>query len=72
MNNKELLLNKLLDLGYKAQMINGIPYILGVDVESAKKIVRSLEYNGTWGVRTGDNMIMSKDEEEEEYYENDN
>ena len=61
MHNKELLLNKLLDLGYKAQMINGIPYILGVDVESAKEIINAFDYIGTWGVRTGGGVIISKE-----------
>ena len=55
--NKENLIDKLTELGYKAQMINEIPYILGVDIESAKEIMNAIDYKGTWAVRTGNDSV---------------
>lgn len=70
--SKEELIEKLINLGYKAQMISGIPYILDVDVEVARDIIRGLNYNETWAVRVGNDFVSFDVLSEKEDYLNEN
>lgn len=49
---KDELITKVKELGYNAAMIDGIPYILDVTYDKAQEIVKSLDYNSTYGVRS--------------------
>ena len=47
------LVNKLVELGYQAEMIDNIPYVLNVTYSKASKIVKEIGYVGTYGVKNG-------------------
>ena len=51
--SKEELVNKLVELGYQAEMIDNIPYVLNVTYSKASKIVKEIGYVGTYGVKNG-------------------
>ena len=49
---KEELVEKLIELGYQAELIDNIPFIFGVSKYSeADKAVKELGYVGTYGVK---------------------
>lgn len=49
--SKDELVKKVKDLGYEAEMIDNIPYILNLDYNTAKEIIKKLDYVGTYGVK---------------------
>lgn len=51
MMTKKELVNKLTELGYTAELINGIPYIIGMPYAEADRIVKELGYIGSYGVK---------------------
>ena len=53
MDKLELII-KLTELGYKAEIIDGLPYILNVTYPKADKLIRELGYKGSYGVRKAD------------------
>lgn len=59
MSDKDKLIHVLTVQGYEAQMINGIPYILNKTVDEAKEIIKSLDYNGSWGCMKSKRCYMS-------------
>lgn len=50
MDKLELVI-KLIELGYKAEIIDGLPYIIGLNYPQAEKLVRGLGYKGSYGIR---------------------
>lgn len=50
---KEELVTKLIELGYQAELIDNIPYVLNVTYSKASKIVKEIGYVGTYGVKNG-------------------
>ena len=50
MGKLELII-KLTELGYKAEMIDVLPYIVGVNYTWAEKLVKELGYKGSYGIR---------------------
>ena len=49
--NKLDLVIKLIELGYKAEIIDGLPYIIGLSYPKAEALVRGLGYEGSYGIR---------------------
>ena len=47
------LVNKLVELGYQAEMIDNIPYVLNISYKKASKVVKEIGYDGTYGVKNG-------------------
>lgn len=50
MDKLELVI-KLTEMGYKAEIIDGLPYILNVSYTQAEKLVKELGYKGSYGIR---------------------
>lgn len=50
MNKLELII-KLNEMGHKAELIDGLPYIIGVNYTQAEKLVKELGYKGSYGIR---------------------
>lgn len=50
MDKLELII-KLTELGYKAELIDGLPYIIGLNYPQTEKLVRELGYKGSYGIR---------------------
>lgn len=50
MNKQELIL-KLTEMGYKTQIIDGIPYILNISYSKADKVIKELGYKRSYGVK---------------------
>lgn len=51
--DKEELVERLVALGYKAEMIGGLPYIIGMNYPKAEALVKELGYKGSYGIRKG-------------------
>ena len=47
------LVNKLVELGYQAELIGNIPYVLNIPYKKASKVVKEIGYDGTYGVKNG-------------------
>lgn len=63
--SKYALVAKLTSLGFKADIIDGLPYILDVSYDTAEKAIKSLGYEQSWGVKnTNTNINMPIEEEE--------
>lgn len=50
MSKLELII-KLTEQGYKTELIDGLPYIIGLNYPQAEKLVRELGYKGSYGIR---------------------
>lgn len=50
MSKLELII-KLTEQGYKAELIDGLPYIIGLSYPKAEALVRGLGYEGSYGIR---------------------
>lgn len=50
MSKKELI-DKLVAMGYEAEMIDGIPYIFNLPYSKANKLIKEIGYKGTFGVK---------------------
>lgn len=50
MDKLELVI-KLTEMGYKAEIIDGIPYIISLNYTQAEKLVKELGYKGSYGIR---------------------
>lgn len=50
MSKKELI-EKLVSMGYEADMIDGIPYIFNLPYSKASKIIKEIGYKGSYGVK---------------------
>lgn len=50
MDKLELVI-KLTEQGYKAELIDGLPYIIGLSYPQAEKLVKELGYKGSYGIR---------------------
>lgn len=50
MSKKELI-DKLVSMGYEAEMVDGIPYIFNLPYSKASKIIKEIGYKGTYGIR---------------------
>lgn len=50
MDKLELVI-KLIEMSYKAEIIDGLPYIIGLNYPQAEKLVRELGYKGSYGIR---------------------
>lgn len=48
---KEELVMKLKEEGYESELEEGVPYIYGLSYAKAEKVVSSLGYKGTYGIR---------------------
>lgn len=48
---KEEFIEKLRQMGVNAEIIDGIPYLLGVGYLQGAKIVKEIGYNRTYGIR---------------------
>lgn len=51
--SKEELVNKLIELGYKAELIDNIPYLYNISYSKADKVIKDIGYIGTYGVKNG-------------------
>lgn len=49
--SKQDLILKLTEMGYEAQLIDGIPYILNASYSKADKIIKELGYKRSYGVK---------------------
>lgn len=49
--SKQEFIEKLTQLGYEAELIDGIPYILNESYSKAEKIVKELGYKRTYGIK---------------------
>ena len=59
MTKKELI-DKLVSMGYEADMIDGIPYIFNLPYSKASKVIKVIGYKGSYGVK--DRKETDKDE----------
>lgn len=50
MDKLELII-KLTEQGYKAELIDGLPYIIGLNYQQTEKLVKELGYKGSYGIR---------------------
>lgn len=50
MDKLELVI-KLTEMGHKAELIDGLPYIIGLNYSQAEKLVKELGYKGSYGIR---------------------
>lgn len=50
MDKLELII-KLTEMGYKAELIDGLPYIIGLNYQQTEKLVKELGYKGSYGIR---------------------
>ena len=48
---KQEFIDKLVVMGYKAEIIDGLPYIIGLSYPKADALVRGLGYEGSYGIR---------------------
>lgn len=55
--SKYALVAKLTSLGFKADIIDGLPYILDVSYDTAEKAIKSLGYEQSWGVKNGTFLV---------------
>ena len=49
--DKRTFINKLIEMGYFADMQDGIPYIYNVPFAKAEELVKELGYKGSFGVK---------------------
>lgn len=45
------LVNKLIELGYQAEVVEGVPYLYNLPYAKADKIIKKLGYKGSYGVK---------------------
>ena len=49
--SKQELIDKLIDLGCQAEIVEGVPYIFNLPYPKADKIIKELGYKGSYGVK---------------------
>lgn len=54
MDKLELII-KLTEMGYKAELIDGLPYIIGLNYPQAEKLIKEIGYKGSYGVKRRSN-----------------
>lgn len=62
--SKYELISKLRDLGFEAEIIDRVPYILNVPYDVAERAIKALNYNRTWGVKNGTFLVENHMQEE--------
>ena len=50
MTKKELI-EKLVAMGYEAEIVDGIPYIFNLPYSKASKLIKEIGYRGSYGVK---------------------
>lgn len=56
--------NKLHEIGFETIVDNGVPYIIGVPYDTAKRAFESMGWNRSWGVKKGNFMVENHMNEE--------
>ena len=49
--DKNKLITKVIELGHRAEIIDGIPYIINMPYSNADKLIKELGYVGSYGVK---------------------
>ena len=49
--SKQELIEQLKTMGYEAEIVEGIPYIFNLPYPKADKIIKDLNYKGSYGVK---------------------
>lgn len=62
--SKYELISRLRELGFEAEIIDRIPYILNVTYDVADRTIKVLGYNRTWGVKNGTFLVENHMNEE--------
>jgi hypothetical protein len=62
--SKYELISRLRELGFEAEIIDRIPYILNVTYDVADRTMKALNYNRTWGVKNGTFLVENHMNEE--------
>ena len=59
-SDKQQLLKKLKELGYDADMQDGVPYIFNVSFSIAEKTINEIGYIGSFGVKNKKDMGLKE------------
>lgn len=51
MTNKSKCLEKLKELNYECEIVNGIIYIYNIPLTTAKNILNEIGYDESWGIK---------------------
>ena len=62
--SKQELLTKLEEIGFQTTVDDGVPMIIGVPYDTAKKAFESMGWNRSWGVKNGNFMVENHMNEE--------